>query len=247
MLENLAEIRRTRSGRAVKTPQAPKQTRKTRKKMVLVEVEVSEDEDDIQDENNLEKSDEKIMISKENEENTKDNVVDDSNSVQICNESSLDQNDSRSMPLSSKNESEIPSEQNSNQETFEMIGQDSIQTENSTADEKTIDISVLNNDSQTQCKPDEKDFDNDNRNGVSFISVRSMSSLFDSSDKRDKSDSEVMENQPNESIKTDSKVETENVDEKMDTEPINEDKNKEINENNESKSEKTVSMIFFYF
>lgn len=43
----ILEVRRTRSGRAVRAPAAPKQTAKrTRKKMVLVEVEVSDEDED---------------------------------------------------------------------------------------------------------------------------------------------------------------------------------------------------------
>lgn len=189
--------------------------------MVLVEVEVSEEEDEADENTSAERSitDEcdKSVITEDINEETKE-IVDDSNSVRINdihNDSSLDQNDSRSLPFSSKNESEILSEQNSIQEGFEsthpLENQDSLQTENSTADvseEKTFDVTVLNNDSQTQCKPDEKDGEVDNRNGVSFISVRSVSSLFDSSDTNNKKEnSEGHEPLKTETIKHEIKTE----------------------------------------
>lgn len=186
--------------------------------MVLVEVEVSEEDDEGDDQHTS--ADNSVTDKPETIEETKENIienVEDSNSAPINdlhNDSSLDQNDSRSIPFSSKNDSEIPSEHDSNQEGFEstnaLENQDSLQTENSTADvpeEKTFDIAVLNNDSQTQCKPDEKDGDVDSRNGVSFISVRSVSSLFDSSDTHIKKESSVShEPMETETIKTETKL-----------------------------------------
>lgn len=128
---------------------APKQARKTRKKMVLVEVEVSEEEDDPTDENPDNSITEQIdtdpvkttftdefppdqepiveetvveePVIEEPVQTQPENLVDDSNSVlnEFHEDSSVDQHDSRSIPFSSKNDSELQSEQNSNQENFE--------------------------------------------------------------------------------------------------------------------------------
>lgn len=237
--------------------------------MVLVEVEVSEEEEEANDEHNRSGDttvsdtdqtniNEDMPITNKDESNSEINTEDanqiensDSNSG-ITNDFQTDMNldqDSMSVQLSSKNESELPfSEQNSNQDSNEpgnesnVENQDSLlQTENSmdvveNKNDKEFDVAVLNTDSQTQCKPDEEGNGN-GKNEVSFSSILS--------DRKDNDNSEAMETDLADERKVHDEIVGKDSVEKMDEDRI--DGTGDVKADRDTKRDPKVSFFFCFF
>lgn len=234
------EVRRTRSGRAVRPPAPVKTPRKTRKKMVLVEVEVSEEEEDAND-NQKDTSTEQTMSEVEtnvNNETAESNQLDSSNQEDSMSNQVETMEDSNSGLINEDSSAQSGpfTEQNLEEVHTENQTEDSLQTENSTIDvpeeksnDATIDISILNTDSQTQHKPEEKD-------AVEESSDVTFTAAFESS--KEVKDDEPME--VDEAGTGNHEENVEDVKEETKENKMEEVSKEETEEENETKKEKTV-------